>query len=150
MVFQADSKHEEITDVYMGLVVCRVESCLYAPKQILDFIKDIEVDLQVACDALKAGGDPSKRHAFCLFVNNFSGAMSIPKKVLNWIILTPTTVPQGHACIVAYATPPYSSAAMIPKSIPTMSGATSSFPMGHSTMIGCSQLSWSCRTTTAH
>ena len=80
LVFQADSKHEEITDVYMGLVVHRVESCLYAPKQILDFIKDIQVDLQVACDASKAGGDPSKRHAFCLFVNNFSGAMSIPKR----------------------------------------------------------------------
>ena len=78
LVFQADSKHEEITDVYMGLVVCRVESPLYAPNQILDFVKDIEVDLQAVCDALKAGGDPGKRHAFCLFVNNFRGTMSIP------------------------------------------------------------------------
>ena len=51
---------------------------MYAPEQILDFIKDIEVDLQAAHDALKAGGDPGKRCAFCLFVNNFSGAMSIP------------------------------------------------------------------------
>ena len=59
-------------------MVRRVESCLYAPDQILDFVKDIEADLQAPHDALKAGGDPSKRHAFCLFVNNFSGAMSIP------------------------------------------------------------------------
>ena len=53
LVFQADSQHEKITDVYMGLVVCRVESRLYAPDQILDFIKDIEVDLQAAHDTLK-------------------------------------------------------------------------------------------------
>ena len=66
LVFQADSKHEEITDVYVGLVVCRVESHLYAPDQNLNFVKDIEVNLQVAHDALKAGGDPGKRHAFCL------------------------------------------------------------------------------------
>ena len=69
---------EEITDIYLGLVVHRVESCLYAPDHILDFVKDIEVDLQVVCDTLNAGGDPGKRHAFCLFVNNFSGTMSIP------------------------------------------------------------------------
>ena len=61
LVFQADIKHEEITDVYMGLVVCRVEFHLYAPDQILDFVKDIEVNLQVVRDALKTGGDPSKR-----------------------------------------------------------------------------------------
>ena len=78
LVFQADSQHEEITDVYMGLVVCRVESHSYAPDQILDFIKDIEVDLQAAHDALKARGDPGKRHTFCLFVSNFGGTMSIP------------------------------------------------------------------------
>ena len=59
-------------------MVCRVESHLHAPEQILNFIKDIEADLQAACDALKARGDPGKRCAFCLFVNNFSGAMSIP------------------------------------------------------------------------
>ena len=78
LVFQADRKHDEITDVYVGLVVCRVESRLYALDQILVFTKDIEVDLQVAHDALKAGGDPNKRHAFCLFINNFGGTMSIP------------------------------------------------------------------------
>ena len=59
-------------------MVRRVESDLYAPDQILDFIKDIEVNLQVAHDALKVGGDPGKRCNFCLFVDNFSGAMSIP------------------------------------------------------------------------
>ena len=78
LVFQADSKHEEITDIYMGLVVHRVESRLYAPDQILDFVKDIEAELQVVRDTLKAGGNPSKRCAFCLFVNNFGGTMSIP------------------------------------------------------------------------
>ena len=78
LVFQADDQHERITDVYVGLVVCRVESHLYTPDQILDFIKDIEVDLKVVRNALKAGGDPGKRHAFCLFVSNYGGAMSIP------------------------------------------------------------------------
>ena len=72
LVFQADS------NVYVGLMVCRVESHLYNPNHILDFIKDIEGDLQAACDALNAGGDPSKRHAYCLFVDNLSGTMSIP------------------------------------------------------------------------
>ena len=78
LVFQADSKHEEITNIYVGLVARRVESRLYAPDQILNFVKDIEMDLQVVRGTLKAGGDPGKRCAFCLFVNNFSGAMSIP------------------------------------------------------------------------
>ena len=59
LVFQADSQHEEITDVYVGLIVHRVESHLYAPDQTL-------------------GGDPGKRHTFCLFVSNFRGTMSIP------------------------------------------------------------------------
>ena len=55
-----------------------MESHLYTLDQILDFIRDIEVDLKVAHDALKVGGDPSKRCAFCLFVSNYGGAMSIP------------------------------------------------------------------------
>ena len=62
----------------MGLVVCQVESCLYTPDQILDFVANIEVNLKVACDALKAGGDPGKKHTFCLFVSNYGDAMSIP------------------------------------------------------------------------
>ena len=78
LVFQADSKHEEITDVYVGLVVCRLESHLYAPEQILNFVKDIEANLQAAHDTLKVRGNPGKRHTFCLFVNNFSSAMSVP------------------------------------------------------------------------
>ena len=56
----------------------RVESHLYTLDQILDFIRDIEVNLKVAWDTLKAGGDPGKRHTFCLFVSNYGGAMSIP------------------------------------------------------------------------
>ena len=66
VVFQADGQHERITDVYVGLMVCRVESHLYTLDQILDFVMDIEVNLKVACNALKAGGNPGKRCAFCL------------------------------------------------------------------------------------
>ena len=90
LVFQADSQHEEITDVYMGLVVRRVESCLYTPDQILDFIKDIEVNLQAVHDALKARGNPSKRRTFCLFVSNFGGAMFIPTD-LPYCLIYPTS-----------------------------------------------------------
>ena len=62
----------------MGLVVRRVDSHLYSPSQIPDFIQDIEGDLRAAHDALKAGHNPGKRHAYCLFVDNLSGIMSIP------------------------------------------------------------------------
>ena len=78
LVFQADGQHERITDVYVRLMVCQVQSRLYTPDQILDFVADIEVDLKMACDALKAGSDPSKRRAFCFFVSNYGGTMSIP------------------------------------------------------------------------
>ena len=78
LVFQVNGQHERITDVYVGLVVHRVEFCLYTPDQILDFVTDIEVNLKVARNTLKAGGDPSKRRAFCLFVSNYGGTMSIP------------------------------------------------------------------------
>ena len=78
LVLQADDQHEKITDVYIGLVVHCIESRLYAPEKISDFMSDIEVDLKVAHDTLKAGGDPGKRHAFCLFVNNYGGIMLVP------------------------------------------------------------------------
>ena len=78
LVFQADGQHEKITDVYVGLIVHRVESHLYTLDQILDFIRDIEGDLQVVRDTLKASGDPGKRHAICLFVSNYGGTMCIP------------------------------------------------------------------------
>ena len=77
LVFQADGQHDRITDVDVGLMVHRVDSHLYTPDQILDFVKDIEGDLKVVHDALKAGGDPSKRCTFCLFVSNYGGTMSI-------------------------------------------------------------------------
>ena len=70
LVFQADGQHEKITNVYVGLIVHRVNSCLYTLDQILDFIRDIEVNLKVAQDTLKAGGNPSKRCTFCFFVSN--------------------------------------------------------------------------------
>ena len=78
LVFQADSRHKKITNIYVGLVVCQVKSHLYSPSQIHNFIKDIEGNLKAACDALKAGGDPSKRCTYCLFVDNLSSAISIP------------------------------------------------------------------------
>ena len=70
----------------MELVVCRVESCLYTLDQILDFIRDIEGDLQVVWAALKAGGNPSKKCIFCLFVSNFRGAMTVPTDLLYCLI----------------------------------------------------------------
>ena len=39
----------------------------------------------------------------------------VMSKALNWIILTPATVPLGCTCIVAYAAPPCSSVTMIPE-----------------------------------
>ena len=78
LIFQVDDQNEKITDIYVGLVICCIESHLYAPDKILDFMSDIEVDLKVVRDTLKTGGDPGKRHAFCLFVNNYGGAMSVP------------------------------------------------------------------------
>ena len=90
LVFQADGQHEKITDVYVGLIVCRVNSHLYTPDQILDSIRDIEVDLKVVQDALKARGNPGKRHAFCLFVSNYGGAMSIPTD-LPYCLIYPTS-----------------------------------------------------------
>ena len=78
LVFQADDQHEQITDVYIGLVVHRIKCNLYAQEKILDFVSNIEVNLKVAYDTLKAGCDPGKRHTFCLFVNNYGGIMSVP------------------------------------------------------------------------
>ena len=59
-------------------MVCRVESHLHTPDQILDFVTDIEVDLTAVSGTLKAGGDPSKWRTFCLFVSDYGGTMSIP------------------------------------------------------------------------
>ena len=78
LIFQADDQHDLITDVYIGLVVHHVKSCLYTPERILDFVSNIEVDLKVAHNTLKAECDPGKRCAFCLFVNNYGGIMSVP------------------------------------------------------------------------
>ena len=94
LVFQVDGRHEKITDVYMGLVVRRVDSHLYSPSQIPDFIQDIEGDLRVACNTLKAECNPGKRHAYCLFVDNLSGIMSIPMD-LSYCLVYPTSYIKG-------------------------------------------------------
>ena len=39
LVFQANDQHEKITDAYIGLMVCCIESCLYAPEKILDRVQ---------------------------------------------------------------------------------------------------------------
>ena len=90
LVFKADSKHKRIINVYVGLVVCRVDSHLYSPSQINNFIQDIEVDLQETHDALKAGHDASKRCTYCLFVDNLSNIMSIPMDP-PYCLVYPTT-----------------------------------------------------------
>ena len=94
LVFQVDSEHERIINVYVGLVVGRVDSHLYSPSQINNFIQDIEVDLWAACNALKTGCDPGKRCAYCLFVDNPSGVMSIPMDP-PYCLVYPTTYIKG-------------------------------------------------------
>ena len=47
LVFQTDGQHERITDVYVGLMVHRVDSHLYTLDQILDFVKNIEGNLKM-------------------------------------------------------------------------------------------------------
>ena len=80
------SRTTAILLVYVGLIVRRVNSHLYTPDQILDFVRDIEVDLKVVWDTLKVRGNPSKRCAFCCFVSNYGGAMSIPTNPPYWLI----------------------------------------------------------------
>ena len=94
LVFQADSRHKKITNIYVGLVVHRVDSHLYRPSQIHDFIKDIEGDLQAVHDAPKAGGNPGKRCTYCLFVDNLSSAMSIPTDS-PYCLVYPTSYVKG-------------------------------------------------------
>ena len=94
LVFQADSKHKRIINVYVGLVVRRVDCHLYSPNQINDFIQDIDVDLRKARDALKARCDASKRHAYCLFMDNLSGVMSVPTDP-PYCLVYPTTYVKG-------------------------------------------------------
>ena len=94
LVFQADSEHKRIINVYVGLVVHQVDCHLYSPNQINDFIQDIDVDLWMVCDALKAGHDASKRCAYCLFVDNLSGIMSIPTDP-PYCLVYPTTYVKG-------------------------------------------------------
>ena len=90
LVFQVDGQHERITDIYVGFVVHRVDSCLYTLDRILAFVKDIEGDLKAAHNALKARGDPSKRCTFCLFVSNYGGTVSIPMD-LPYCLVYPTS-----------------------------------------------------------
>ena len=94
LVFQADSKHKRIINIYVGLVVCRVNSHLYSPSQINNFIQDIDVDLREVHNALKAGRNAGKRCAYCLFVDNLSGIMSIPMDP-PYCLVYPTTYVKG-------------------------------------------------------
>ena len=94
LVFQVDSEHKRIINVYVGLVVHRVDCCLYSPNQINDFIQDIDVDLREARNTLKAGCYAGKRCAYCLFVDNLSGIMSIPTDP-PYCLVYPTTYVKG-------------------------------------------------------
>ena len=148
LVFQVDGGHEKITDIYVGLVVCQVDSSLYSPSQISKFIQDTEGNLKVACNALKARCNPGKRCTYCLFLDNLSGIMSIPTDP-PYCLVYPTSYvkgiepdhfdtrnsPGGHACIIVCVVQPCSSVTMIPNCILNTSGVTSSCPVGCSTMI---------------
>ena len=48
----------------------------------------------MVCNVLKARGNPSKRHAYCLFVDNLSGAMSIPTDP-PYCLVYPTSYVKG-------------------------------------------------------
>ena len=94
LVFPVDSEHERIINVYVGLVVRQVDSCLYSPSQINDFIQDIEVNLWEVRNTLKARCNAGKRHTYCLFVENLSGIMSIPTDP-PYCLVYPTTYVKG-------------------------------------------------------
>ena len=94
LVLHADNEHERIINIYVGLVICQVDSCLYSPSQINDFIQDIEVNLREVHDALKARHDAGKRHAYCLFVDNLNSIMSIPMDP-PYCLVYPTTYVKG-------------------------------------------------------
>ena len=94
LVFQVDSEHKRIINVYMGLMVHRVDCHLYSPNQNNDFIQDIDVNLWEVCDALKAGHDASKGCTYCLFVDNLSSVMSVPMDP-PYCLVYPTTYIKG-------------------------------------------------------
>ena len=155
LVFQADSEHERIINVYVGLVVHRVDFHLYSPSQINDFIQDIEVDLREACSTLKARCDAGKKCTYCLFVDN-SVALCPSQQTLPiiWCIppltskaLSMIIFPWGCTCTAVYAEPLCSSVTLIPNSALNTQGVASLYPAGRSTMTFCIPLSWSCRTT---
>ena len=140
LVFQVDSEYKRIINVYVGLVVRRVDCCLYRPNLINNFIQDIDVNLWEAHDALKARHDASKRCTYCLFVDNLSGIMSIPTDPPYCLVYPTTyvkgaepdhftlrTVPWGCAYTVVCAEPPCSSVALIPSSALNTEGVTSSY-----------------------
>ena len=163
LVFQVDGQPERITDVYVGLMVCRVKSHLYTPDQILDFVTDIEVNLKVAHNALKAGDDPSKKCAFCLFVSNYGGAMSIPTD-LPYCLIYPMSYmrdvepdhfdthnnPAGThlCCCICHATLQYMNDD--PNQCRQYSGSHLILPHGLSIRSDCSLRSSSCGTTRSH
>ena len=147
----------------MGLVVHRVESHVYNPDQILDFVKEIEINLQVVCNILDAGGDHGKRHAFCLFVSNFGGALAIPTDP-PYCLVCPTCYirdadsdhfdtrnnPAGtRLChCVCHTTLQFSNDD--PKEHSNYAGSHLILPRGAQHKIGCSHLSLSHETTAAH
>ena len=94
LVFQVDSEHKRIINIYMGLMARRVGCHLYSPNQIKDFIQDIDVNLQEMHKALKAGCNVGKRCTYCLFVDNLSGIMSIPMDP-PYCLVYPTTYVKG-------------------------------------------------------
>ena len=89
LVFQADGQHERITDIYVGLMVCRVDSCLYTLDQILDFVKDIEGDLKAVHDTLKAGVTLARGVPFASLPATMGAQCPFP-----WICHTASSTPR--------------------------------------------------------
>ena len=152
LTFQADDQHEKITDVYVGLVVHRIESCLYALDQLLAFVSNIEVNLRVAHDTLKAWSDLGKRCAFCLFINNYGGAMSIPTDPPYCLIypmsyMKDVELDHFDTCICCTTLQHMNDD---PNQCREYGGAASSYPVGLSTRSECSLRSSSHRTTGPH
>ena len=129
IVFQAGSRHKRIINVYMGLVVRCIDSHLYSSSQVNDFIQDIGVT-SGQCTMLSRLGTTLEKGAPIAFLWTISAALCpspqtlpiawctppVTSKASSPIISTLATAPWGHACIILYATPPCSSAMMIPNS----------------------------------
>ena len=83
LVFQADGQHEWMTDVYVGLMVCRVDSHLYTPDQILYFVKDMRVISRWCVMLLRLGATRARGVPFASLSATIEAQCPLP-----WICCT--------------------------------------------------------------